>query len=71
MISNRSFGCGLSCRHVSQAQLLVGNDDLTGDVHDNAWRVDVANDTASVLWQNFPVWSMALRRRDQHRLRGA
>ncbi len=43
----------------SHAQLLVGNDDLTGDVRDNAWRVDVANDTASVLWQNFPVWSMA------------
>ncbi len=56
------FAClvGSAClAAVSNAQLLVGNDDTTGDVRDNAWRVDVSNDTSSVLWQNFPVWAMA------------
>lgn len=43
----------------AHAQLLVGNDDVTGDVHDNAWNVNVNNGTSSLLWQNFAVWGMA------------
>ncbi len=57
---NRIALLGAACiAATSHAQLVVGNDDLTGDLRDNAWLVDINNDTSSVLWQNFPVWGMA------------